>query len=91
MTPAHYSEDLDDPKRTICLLKAWGIWRSRRFGWAAATPCRTRGLQIMLHECRDEIIAADGRAVLQKPLFGSTKAHKLFAKWVPDLVEQLLP
>ena len=91
LTPAHYLEGLDDPQRTICHVKAWGIWRARRFGWAAATPCRKRGLQMMLQECRDELIAADGRAVLQKPLFESTRAHKWFAKWVPDLVEQLLP
>ena len=91
LTPAHYGERLDNPKRTICLLKAWGIWRARRFGWAAATPCRQRGLQIMLEECRNDILAADGRAFLQRPLFGSTRAHHLFYKWVPDLVLQLLP
>ena len=91
LTPAHYAEGLDDPKRTICLLKAWAIWRARRFDWATATPARERGLQKMLHECRDEILAADGRAVLQRPLFESTKAHKLLHMWVPDLVARVLP
>ena len=91
LTPWHYAESLDDPKRTMCLLKAWAIWRARRFGWAAATPCRQRGLQKLLNECRDGILAADGRAVLAKPLFASKRAHKWFVKWVPDLVEQVLP
>ena len=42
MTPSHVQETLDYAPITIILLRAWGIWRVCRDGWATANSCRTR-------------------------------------------------
>ena len=91
LTPRHYRENAAAPRRTICLLKAWAVWRASRGGWARSHPGRARTLDDIINGLEAEIAAVDGRAVLQRPIFDNQKAHKWFVLWVPELVGRLTP
>ena len=72
-------------------MKAWAIWRATRGGWACSQPGRARILDNIIESLAAEIPAVDGRAVLQKPIFGNQKAHKWLVQRVPELVRRLTP
>ena len=85
LTPSHYGESTANPRRTQCLLRAWALWRARRFGWADQ-GFRAREAAKLCHNLVAEIRDVDGREKLAAPLFKSPRAHELFCKWVPDAV-----
>jgi len=83
LTPTHYGETLDKPKRTHCLLRAWSLWRARQFGFAA-DDFRARQWAKDHESLVDEILLADGREEVRAPIFKSKKAQKLLRTWAPD-------
>ena len=48
-------------------------------------------MDAMVASLAAEVRAADGRAVLERPLFQNQRAHKLLLQWAPELVRRLLP
>ena len=38
VTPTHFGETRDDPRRSIAILKAWVLWRANRGGWDLRHP-----------------------------------------------------
>ena len=88
LTPSHYGETKADPPRTMCLLKAWTIWRFRK--WTSMRPCRTRQLAKMIEELTAEIRVLDARAVITSPIFHNVRAQRLFGTWVPDVVAAIV-
>lgn len=89
LTPRHYGETVDDPVRSILLLRSWSLWRVQQLGWAAARESRRRELVRQQSRLEADLRAALGQAATV-PFFGSKAAHDLFVSWVPDLVARLL-
>ena len=90
LTPSHYDETIENPRKTLCLLRAWSLWRAAKGGWGHSHPGRKRRLEAMEASVAAEVRAVDGRAVLKRPLFQNQKAHKFFFQWAPELVQGLL-
>ena len=89
VTPAHFGDAPGGLARAKIVLRAWGVWRSRRSGWATATPGRQRQLDKDLLSLESDIRAFDGLAP-SEPLLGSALAHQRLVQWVPDLVMHML-
>ena len=89
ITPRHYGEIVDDPVRSILLLRSWSLWRVQQLGRAAARECRRRELDRQQSRLEADLRAALGEAATV-PFFGSQVAHDLFVFWVPDLVARLI-
>jgi hypothetical protein len=90
LTPTHYGETLAKPAITHCLLRAWGLWRARRFGWTTRQASRARQDATSLKNLVREIVALDGRTKMESPLFGSKRAQKQLQNWAPDAVRLAL-
>ena len=68
LSPHHYGEGLAGPRRTMCLLRAWAIWRTAHGGWAQAHPRRNREWEALRNTLAEDIRAVDGRAILRPPV-----------------------
>jgi len=90
LTPEHFDESWEDPRRSLLLLRSWVVWRVQQNGWADARPCRRRELARLQKNLEDDLRLALGEAGATRPLFGCRKAHALFAAWVPTIVDRLL-
>jgi hypothetical protein len=88
LTPHHYGDTWEDPRRTICLLKAWAVWRSTCGGWARARECRQRHLAKMTGDLAAEIRVLCAGDV-SEPLWGYVKAERWLTNWVPDILVEL--
>ena len=82
LTPWHYGDTMDDPWRTLSLLKAWALWRARYHGWVAARECRVREADMQSKSLIAQLRSAHG-GVAVMPLLGSDKASRLLETWVP--------
>ena len=82
LTPWHYGDTMDDPWRTLILLKAWALWRARYHGWVAARECRVREADMQSKSLIAQLRSAHG-GVAVMPLLGSDKASRLLETWVP--------
>ena len=80
LTPLHYGETREEPRRCIALLKAWTLWRSRLQGWSEATPERRAAALAIAEEVRQHVVAESGE------LLGHPAANRLLRKWAPDVV-----
>jgi hypothetical protein len=89
VTPAHFGDPAGNTVRARVVLRAWAVWRSRRHGWAMATPGRQRQLEKDLVELERDIRSLQSLAP-SEPLLGSAAAHQRLVEWVPDLVIQIL-
>ena len=92
LTPYHYGNDWDNPWRTMLLLRSWTVWRARWLGWARAKPCRQREVERQVERLMADVRQAHDlhEVALCNPLFASAPAHRLMARWVPDIVSQLV-
>ena len=85
LTPWHYGDGLDDPWRTLILLKAWALWRARWDGWANRREGRVREADKLSRGIIADLRRAHG-GVAKEPLLGSRKAHRFLHLWVPHEV-----
>ena len=88
LSPHHYAETLDAPIRTMMLLRAWGIQRARRLGWAQETDARIRQDEVDVFNLMREI--REFGAPLEKPLLGDVASHAKLVEYVPQVVRALL-
>ena len=87
LTPRHYGDSLDDPWRSLLLLKAWAIWRARQQGWAQARECRLREVASQARRLACSLRTAHAeRGLPLNPLLGNLPADALLRKWVPDII-----
>ena len=93
LTCYHFGDSLDDPWRTMLLLRSWSIWRTRWMGWARAQPFRLREVARQVERLTADLrLAHEVHDVpLRQPLFGSAVGHTLVTKWTADIVSALLP
>ena len=77
---------MDNPVRSLLLLRAWMLWRANDNGWAEAKNGRKRQFQEdALYLVRDIIkLQTQGGGLL-----GNKNADQLLHSWVPNLVAQV--
>ena len=85
LSPHHYGDTWDDPKRTMLLLRAWAISRARFAAWANEREGRKREVAVQLRRLEADI-RAEGQS---RPLLGTAKAERWLRKWVPDIVNSI--
>ena len=83
LRPYIYAETVKDCHRTMCLLWAWAIWRSRWAGWAAKKASRLREVERMEAALEADLRKLQGHAA--RPLLGSDDADRKIEEWVPQL------
>jgi len=88
LTPSDYGDDRADPRRTMLLLRAWGIMRARRLGWSKETSGRVRQEEVDVQNLERDIRAFG--APVATPLLGNAPSHAWLHKWVPDVEARLL-
>ena len=85
LTPRHYGDSLDDPIKSLLLLRAWCIWRASQHGWADASRGRSRHFKDQA-----ELLEQDVKALGSKDrLLDSGRANTLLKSWVPKIVARL--
>ena len=82
LRPYVYGEHVKDCPKTIALLRAWSVWRSRWAGWAAAKDSRMREVQRMEAEV-EAVVRHHAGSPPTAPLFGSVQAHQQLQDWMP--------
>ena len=84
--PGSYGEKLDDPVRTLLVLRGWALWRARVCDWA--TECPSRAEHFARHAA---LLERDVRSLnATDRLLGDTSANDAFAESVPDIAARLL-
>lgn len=90
LSPHHFGEEIDAPRRTSLLLRSWAVWRAQRNEWAFARPCRMRELERESARLLADLREAVGESP-EAPLLNNIGADSLLRQWVPQLVGQLMP
>jgi len=88
LTPKHYGETLEDPTKTLLLLRAWMLWRVGD-GWAHEKTSRARQFQEEKRALKRDVTALNpqkGGGVLD-----NKQANKLLRSWVPTLLARTYP
>ncbi len=75
---------MEQPTRTLLLLRSWALWRARLCGWAKERPGRQREADKQARQLTDDVVEASRRG---EPLLGSEDALVLFRKWAPDVLD----
>jgi len=88
LTPEHYSDDWNNPVRTMLLLRAWSVWRADRKGWASAKPGRSREQAMQKARLVEDIKSFQGGRV-DGCLLGSKRAEAQLLLWLPGLAAEL--
>ena len=86
LTPIHFGDARDNPRRAYMLLKAWGLWRASQGGWDARRRARSRELQQMSDELEQEIKAFGN---VRGILLGNSAAAAKLQLWVPQLCARI--
>jgi hypothetical protein len=84
LTPAHYGDEWQDPWRTLLLLRAWALWRSKE--WAAQRESRMHEFRRERGRLQQELEAVAAETPVGGSLLGSALAQGLLALWTPDLL-----
>ena len=87
LSPHHYGETFENPKRTLLLLRAWAIYRARHGGWARQREGRLREVALM----KERLLADIRSEGCFSPMLGTAAAERWLVKWVPDVVTELRP
>ena len=83
LTPENFGETRESPVRSMCLLRAWTLWRSSQNGWADQRPGRARQFQRDAEALENDIRALPGE------LLGNAAADARLREWAPDVVARL--
>ena len=87
LTPRHYGDTLENPWRSLLLLRAWSIWRARHQGWASKRECRLREVASQARRLEQSLRAAhENHGLPLMPLLANVQAAALLSSWVPDVV-----
>ena len=60
VTPAHYGETREDPKRSVAILKAWVLWRAGHHNWATKSEERQQEFAKVEEELVGHLAALPG-------------------------------
>ena len=86
LTPRHYDDSLEDPWRSLLLLRAWAIWRARQQGWSDRRECRVREVASQARRLVQSLRADhESHGLPLTPLFANASAEALLRNWVPDV------
>ena len=83
VSPHHFGDAWEQPRRSLLVLRAWAIFRSGQLGWSNARPSRIRERAKQRIALERDLRDLQGGAPL--PLIGSAAAAKLIKQWVPDV------
>ena len=83
VSPHHYGDAWENPRRSLLVLRAWAIFRAGQLGWCKARPSRMREILKQRSALDRDLRALHGGAPL--PLIGNEAASKLIKQWVPDV------
>ena len=85
VTPRDFGDTMEDPVRSLLVLRAWALWRARKDGWADARACRAR------HFAEQETLLLRDVQKLGAPcrLLGHAKANAVLREIAPDLVVRM--
>ena len=85
ITPRHLGESVDDPVRTLLVLRAWALWRASGVGFVQLQRGRARHFQDQLARLELDIVALG----CPNQLLGNAKANSLLRGLLPGLVDKL--
>ena len=87
LTPAFFGEVRADPRRSMCLLHAWMVWRARFAGWEAAAGWRQR----LVTEEAERLEGMIRRLQPQRDrLLGNAAATAQLVAWTPDVAARIV-
>ena len=86
--PYVYGESVDNCPKTMVLLRAWAIWRSRWGGWFKEKDSREREVDRQLVALEADVRSLCA-APLAMPLLGSAEAHAFLENALPTFVARL--
>ena len=81
--PAKVGETIEDPVRSLLLLRAWMLWRARSVpAWLEARPERSRLFREEAERLFDDVKKLQPQA---DGLLGHPTASQSFRDWAPDI------
>ena len=84
--PQVLDEDLDNPTRTLFVLRAWMLWRARRHHWSSGSTSRQRFFAAEAARLQKDILKIQPQA---DRCLGNKKATAMLQTWAPDVAKAI--
>jgi hypothetical protein len=88
VVPTHFGEERTECKRSMLVLKAWILWKSRTNDFCNQRASRRRLFAKETLDLRNSVVAASSETA---PTSGNATADSLIAQWAPLVLSPAVP